>query len=259
MTSDAPAPRRILLAFEDSYQTQAVLSEAVTLAAELQAELAALLVEDEDLLRLAALPFASEVLRGSGLERPLDQPTVARQLGRRAEHMRRLLEETAAARQVRTTMNVVRGRLAIGAIEALGSAEVILMAARTARVIASVRPRRQARGPINVYLDGSDAAVRALALAERLAVQQGAETVVVTSAATPETAESARSRAHIGPGGRGRPLRVVAVADNSLEQIAAAARAENARVLVLPLPVYQGADATAAVPQAGAMMLARVR
>lgn len=259
MSSELPTPRRILLAFEDTQQVQKLLAEAVALAAERRAELAALLVEDENLVRLAALPFASEVLRGSGLERRLDQPTLVRQLGRRAERMRRLLEQAASARQVRTTWSVVRRQVALGTIEASGSAEVILMAARTSMSLATESPGRQGSGPVCVYFDGSEAAERALSLAQQLAAQQGVATVVVAPAAAPKIVESLRSGAASDPGGD-QSLRVLTLAGEGLDQIAALASAEGARTLVLPMPLYEDAAATGDLPEADAtMMIALVR
>ncbi len=57
------AIQRILLALDASPQSVAALDTATELAGRLGAELTGLFVEDTDLLRMAALPFAAEIGR----------------------------------------------------------------------------------------------------------------------------------------------------------------------------------------------------
>ena len=57
--------KRILVALDASAANRTALQTAALLASELQAELQALFVEDINLLRLAELPFAREVVFGS--------------------------------------------------------------------------------------------------------------------------------------------------------------------------------------------------
>ena len=60
--------RRILVALDASTQSLAALRTAVTLAAELGAELEGLFVEDTNLMRMAMLPVARRVLFPSAAE-----------------------------------------------------------------------------------------------------------------------------------------------------------------------------------------------
>lgn len=70
--------RRILVAPETSTQSLAALKTAVTLAAELGADLEGLFVEDVNLVRVASLPIARRILYPSGDEEPLDSSLMER-------------------------------------------------------------------------------------------------------------------------------------------------------------------------------------
>ena len=59
------AIRRILIALDASTHSLAALHAAAEMAANMQAELIGLFVEDENLLHLAGLPFAQEVRSSS--------------------------------------------------------------------------------------------------------------------------------------------------------------------------------------------------
>ena len=54
---------RIVVAFDASQQSQALLRAAVQMAAQLEAELQGIFVEDANLLRLCSLPFSQDVGR----------------------------------------------------------------------------------------------------------------------------------------------------------------------------------------------------
>ena len=70
-TPERPAGGRILVALDASPRSLAALSTAGALAAELDAELSGLFVEDINLQRLLALPFAREFCLLSGQLQPL--------------------------------------------------------------------------------------------------------------------------------------------------------------------------------------------
>jgi len=59
---EEPAIRRILVAMDTLSDNQAVLESAAELAAQLEAELTGLFVEDTDLLQAAELPVSLEVM-----------------------------------------------------------------------------------------------------------------------------------------------------------------------------------------------------
>jgi nucleotide-binding universal stress UspA family protein len=88
--------RRILVGIDASNASLDALEAAASLAARLGSELAGLFVEDEDLLRLAALPFGDIVRSPSGERERLDRASVEATLRAVASHAREVLERTAA-------------------------------------------------------------------------------------------------------------------------------------------------------------------
>lgn len=101
--------RRIVVGLGPAPQSRAALEAAAALARLLDAELDALFVESEALLRLAGLPFAREVGASSASARPLDAAAVERAMRAQAAEARRLLAGVADPRAVRWTLRVTRG------------------------------------------------------------------------------------------------------------------------------------------------------
>src|SRR5512145_2467442 len=102
---------RILLALDASARGLAAMRAASELAAGLRAELDALFVEDTNLLRLAALPFAREVGFSSASGRPLAFEDLERTLRAQAAGIQRLLDEAAQRLHLQFRFNVARGRV----------------------------------------------------------------------------------------------------------------------------------------------------
>jgi hypothetical protein len=80
MSGEARSDRVVAVAFDTSARGQAALEAAVRLAAATRAQLQGLFVEDEDLLRLAGLPFAREIDCLSASLRQLHAATMERAL-----------------------------------------------------------------------------------------------------------------------------------------------------------------------------------
>lgn len=186
MTTPAPI-RRILLALDTGNDNAALFEAALALAAHLDAELAALFVEDEELLRLAALPFARELGSSSALRRPLRDQDMQRTLHRRAARSQAALAAAATHVQVRWSFRVTRGRvvsciaeaamesdlvtLSLGSDPLLWARDRILLQrtlAASLRPVLLLPPGAGLRAPYVVVFDGSEAALRTLQLAARL-------------------------------------------------------------------------------------------
>ena len=103
--------RRILLALDPVQSGTGLLDTAVEFAHRVEAELEGLFVEDIELTRLAALPFAHEVSLTGGLAKPLDLAVLERDWRALAAGMRRTLEERSREMNVRCSFRVVRGRM----------------------------------------------------------------------------------------------------------------------------------------------------
>jgi len=117
--------RRVLLALDAAGPGPATLDAAAGLAFRLDAELAAVLVEEADLLRATALP-SSRHLALPGGER-LDLDAVGAGVRASADRARSLLEAAAARRQVRWSFQAMRERAVRELLETGGAEELLVV------------------------------------------------------------------------------------------------------------------------------------
>jgi nucleotide-binding universal stress UspA family protein len=211
-TSSPRVGRRVLVALDASRASLDALSAAAALAARLGAELEGLFVEDVNLLRVAGLPFASQLSSLSGAPRPLERRALELELRALAEAARTALAQAAQRLDVEWSFRVARGQVSVELFEAAGNADVLVLGRTgrrvgrrpggTARAAASraptsvllVGPGPGLGQPILVAYDGSPAADRVLDLAARLDGGAGGLTVLMT-AASPAEAEKLAERA----------------------------------------------------------------
>lgn len=106
-----PRVRRVVLALEPDGHAGSAVAMALALARHFAADLLGLMIEDEALLRAAALPFATEVSREGGVERRLDTAAVERRFRRAARHLHEALLSQTPAGDSTTQVRSVRGRL----------------------------------------------------------------------------------------------------------------------------------------------------
>jgi nucleotide-binding universal stress UspA family protein len=195
------AARRILVGIDASSASLDALEAAALVAARIGSELAGLFVEDEDLLRLAALPFG-DIVRSPGGERErLDRASVETALRAVASHAREALERTASSHRVTCSFRVRRGRVAREVLAAAEGADLVVLGAgghghpargalgETARAAAGL-----ARSPVLLLARGSSlgggtvavddatpAGTRAVAAARRLAPEDRPPAIVCTA------------------------------------------------------------------------------
>ena len=112
MTDRRTFVRRILVALDSGTNVPAGLDVAVELANRLRAELQGLYVEDDDLFRLAALPFSTQVNLSTGSRQPLEAAALEQQMNRLAGSARRRMAAAAERGHVPWTFRTVRGRIA---------------------------------------------------------------------------------------------------------------------------------------------------
>lgn len=210
------AIRRILVALDTSSHSMAALQVAANLAATLQAELRGLFVEDVNLLRLAALPFAREVRWTTASRRTLDEAEMERELQLRASQARRALAYAAEQAEAEWSFRVVRGVVSKEVLEAALDADLLSMGrasrSRASRVPLGSTARAaagQVRGavllarmgadleqPIIVTYDGSPPAARALAAAARMSQTNGSSLIVLIMAPDAGDAPHLAEEAH---------------------------------------------------------------
>jgi len=252
-----PVFQRILVALDASPNSLAALEAAIVLAADLQAELVGLFVEDADLLRLAGLPFARQQGFYSPAPRPLDRPQVERELRARARRAEQALAIMAERAQVRWSFRVARGTIAAELLAAAAEADLISLGrsgwsptgrrrvGSTARAVLSQAPhpalvvRQGARLeiPIMLVYDASVLAAKALATATRLA--QGKEGELLVLVAADDSAETGRLQAQAGEWlqARGIPARFRQLTEATVSRLARALKTEGCGTLILPAEI----------------------
>jgi nucleotide-binding universal stress UspA family protein len=204
-----PTIRRILVGLDASLHSLAALEAASELAGALKAELVGIFVEDVNLLHLAGLPFAREFRYLSSADRPLDSPSMERELRIQAEQVRQTLAGVAERRQLRWSFRVVRGQVATELLTAAQEADLLALGraswaltrrvrlGTTARVVAAQAPRpvlllQQGHAicqPVQLVYDGSPTARRALATAAQLAALTGSHLTVMLVMDAPESGQ----------------------------------------------------------------------
>ncbi len=257
---------RILVALDTSPYSQAALEAASDLAVLLHAELVGLFVEDADLLRLASLPFARELLYAGQAEEQIDGHAMERALKAEAEQIRRALQLTAGRRQIQWSFRVARGRVAKEVLTAAHDFDLVVMgqasrrtgpaarvgntaralARQAPRTVAFLRPGSRFGKPVVVVFDSSESAMAALATGARLAEEDHRNLVVILIGATPEDIAPLRDQAHSWLHQRGLQARTVELRQAHAGDVIYALRREGGRVLVLggdsPLAAQQSLD-----------------
>ncbi len=108
-----PSPmRRIAVALDASSHSLAALAEAARLAAETEAELLGVFVEDTDLWSLAELPLTGEVDSLTARRAAMDRSELARALRIQAERVRAQLVAVSSRARITYSFQVARGNVA---------------------------------------------------------------------------------------------------------------------------------------------------
>lgn len=103
--------RRIVVALDESRESQAALEAAAQIASALGRELLGVFVEDENLLKLAQLPLASEFQWGSASRSAVTAEMMQAALRVQAERARQRFLSAAHQARIDSTFQVSRGRV----------------------------------------------------------------------------------------------------------------------------------------------------
>lgn len=239
-THERPAGLRIWVALDESPRSSAALAAAVTLAQELDAELAGLFVEDVDLQHLFGLPFAREFSALTGAARPLSQGDVERAWRREAEALQRLLAEAAQRQRLRWSFRVARGRVS-AEVNMLAHALDLVVLGKHAGVLAVTRttshligrPPQPDEGPVLVLFESMAASASSLAMAAMLARRRGSEVVLMVSAPAEGAYHAACAAARAALKARGLDGHCIWLHALDGASLVDAARREKAGCLVL--------------------------
>lgn len=243
--------RRILVALDASPQSLAALEAATQLAARFEAELIGIFVEDINLIRLAHLPFASEVSRFSPTPRRLDSRQIELQLRAHARRVHREMSAMTRDTGLRWTFRVVRGVISVELIAAALEADIVILgktgwsgrrrAGSTTRTMVIESPRqvfilqRQVRlgVPITVAFDGSETGQKALDAA-RLVWVERSPVYVLLLANDPDEAKRLQIEARERLGEIASEAQFRWRPNLDAPQLARLLRTEGCGVLVLP-------------------------
>ena len=255
-TVPAPSIRRIVVAVDGSEHSLAAIDAAAALAAQLESELEALYVEDDDLLRLAELPCARVTSLVLLAREPMDRERMERQLRQQAERMEHSLRRRATALGVQVRFRRVRGRvcaevqaaaatadlLSLGKaggtlLSACGLGQTLQAALGAGRPLLVLESRPAGGEGLLAAFDGSPADERALALAAELARRTGSALHVLILARTP--AEALDLGAEVEPWLETQgvaPEQMLYAWQDPAEAVPAAARRVRPALLLVGLP-----------------------
>ncbi len=254
--------RRILVALDASPHSLAALRAAAELAADLDAELVGIFVEDINLLRLSDLPLAREMTIYTTSTRRLNRKEIERQLRSQARMAQRALEEVARRRHIRWTFQVAQGIIASELLAAATDTDIILLGksgwsqrrrlGSTTRVIVTQAPNQiiilqegaHLGLPVGVIYDGSPNVQKSLAAAANLLHRQDGFLVVIILA---DHVDKARQfQAEISEWAQEEQLHIHYrwLVDVNLGRLMRIVHGEHCGVMVLPAEgiVFQGED-----------------
>jgi hypothetical protein len=230
---------RIVLSLECGAAEAPALEAALALAAGLGGELAALFVEDERLLRLAALPFVQEIGRTSAQQRVLEREQLEHAFQAEAGRLRRLLTSAAETLALKWTLDVARGDIMAASLERLGPEDLLVLGgsvpagfARGRRVAGQALFRSLAMRPVAVLLTDGEGAWRALDAAFAIARHTAGEVAVLIDA--PDESEYRTRRERARERLAGAAARFVRVPAKEPHAIAEVVRSQGAAALVWP-------------------------
>jgi hypothetical protein len=219
--------RRILLALDAAAHDPAAFEVLAQVAHELDAELAALIVQDIDLLRLSRLPFARELGALTALERTVDERQMGAALRARAQRTGERLAAALAAHAARLSLRHVEGKIVPQTLAAAAGSDFVLFGARRAERLPS---RRRS---LVLLLEDTPLPLSTLQLALQLERSLSVSlSVFVAAAEQAYTRVRDEVAAHLRGAARGARIQRLAVTEG--HALARAVAREGAELIVLP-------------------------
>ena len=118
------------------------LELAIALAIASKSELHCLFIEDQDLLQVASLPFAHEVMLAGGQSRILDNQQLLRSFNAGSRYFRHSLAQQAEKSSLSWTYSKVRGRRRSMELAESAEAEFLIIGQQTGRYSQVLKPNR---------------------------------------------------------------------------------------------------------------------
>lgn len=245
--------KRILVALDTSETNRNALQTASLLASQLQAELQALFVEDINLLRLAELPFAHEMMIGSPERRRMTTASVERQMQAQVARLRQLVETTAQQNRIKVDFKVLRGQISNELQLAAQGMDLLILGKSSQHSQRSLKLGKVAQEvlttvncnilllqygalierPVAVLFDGSTASQRALQLAVQLAHGDHNQLKVMYPAVAPQQQQALQQQVQALTRSLGIDADQIVLNNNSSETLLQTAEQFNSRVLIV--------------------------
>jgi nucleotide-binding universal stress UspA family protein len=245
--------RRILVALDASPHSLAALEAAVNLAANMNAELLGLFVEDTALLRLAEIPCAREILYFSTAETPLSRASMESGFKAQAEQVRKALAAAARRAHVEWSFRTARGDVASEVLAAASDVDLLAMGKggwsldrkvrmgstalelSTSSVTVLLLPESglPTKASLVVYYDGSSAAKRGLLAALQLEAAGMDGVTVLLDAANHDEAIKLQDELNARAGRDAQNLRYLQIIPDDKASLLRALETERAGVFVL--------------------------
>jgi len=223
-TNSASNPKKTLLLTVDSCDHGLLLlPKAIRLAEKMQATLRIVLIEDQPLLKLAALPFTQEVSLYSSARHALDVTALKNAFVRQCDELRRQIDRQTEKSRLPWTLQTTEGRRTEVVLSLLQSADLIAISgtAVTTAPMRHAHSTHHANGGIFVSTSGATANVsHALALAHSLG--NGSSHLQLIAATGQGLRITADTDIHL-------------VDDDSIAALLAVVRSHHAELLILPL------------------------
>ena len=198
--------KRILVALDASETNRSALQAATSLASQLQADLQALFIEDINLLRLAELPFAREMVFGRRERQRITPANMERQIQEQATRLRQLVEAAALQNQIKVDFKVLRGQISAELRLAAQQMDLLILGKGSQLVQQGLKLGNFAQAvlasvncnvlllqygatieqPVAIFYDGTAASQRALQVAIQLARGDHDQLKVIYPATDPD-------------------------------------------------------------------------
>lgn len=272
MKNDRRDIHRVLVALDASPHSRAALKAAAELAADLQAELLGMFIEDINLVRLAQLPCAREVAYATRGVRAVDAQRLERALRTQAAQLEQMLASVAQGRNVPWSFRVSRGHIANELLAAAAEGDVLVLGRVGTSIVQRARLGSTAQTvvatarhtivflehgvelgvPVLVLFNGSEGAMRALATAARLTRGDDRKLVVLLAGDNQDMQQRLRQQASTWLTAQGHSARFYPLEPGTINLINTVRR-EGGKTLVL------AADHAFADEKALAHLMDRVR
>ncbi|MGR8947979.1 MAG: hypothetical protein ACU84Q_08030 [Gammaproteobacteria bacterium] len=185
---------RIAIAFADATSDVRSLEAISQLAAQSEAKISGVFIEDDEMLRAAQLPFATEICHLTNTVRPVDVSKIERHLKEHAEAARAQIESTANRLGAEWTFEVVRESLSRAVLKLARGTDVTFFATHStlqrSRAAVTIPPQKTVEEhPIVVVVDRSASGSRSAELAQQLSLQRGLPVFALIVAASEAGAE----------------------------------------------------------------------